>query len=136
MAKKEIIYWGKTLSELQNMPDEEFLKVLPARSRRTIARGYTDRQKVTIDKIRAAAQALMSEQKPKEIRTHCRDMIFLPFMVGVTIKIHNGKTFTPITILPEMIGHFFGETVLTRKRLKHGSMGVGATGSTKHIAAK
>ena len=59
------------------------------------------------------------------IRTHVRDMIILPDMVDITINIHNGKEFTPISIKPEMIGHYLGEYAITNKRVQHGAPGVG-----------
>ena len=63
-------------------------------------------------------------------------MIILPEMVGRMIKIHNGKDFTPIKIEAEMIGHKFGEFVLTRKRVTHSSPGVGATRSSSNVSVR
>jgi len=46
-------------------------------------------------------------------------MIVLPEMVGLKIAIHSGKEFVPIDIIPEMMGHYFGELWLTRKKVSH-----------------
>jgi small subunit ribosomal protein S19 len=63
-------------------------------------------------------------------------MIVLPEMVGMKIAIHSGKEFMPIDILPEMMGHYFGEFVLTRKKVSHGAAGIGATKSSKFVPLK
>ena len=52
--------------------------------------------------------------RPVVIRTHCRDMIVLPEMVGTTFGIYNGQNFVEVTIEPEMIGCYFGEFAPTR----------------------
>ena len=44
--------------------------------------------------------------------------------------IYNGKTYVPIEIIPEMLGHRFGEFSLTRNKVSHGSAGIGATKSS------
>ena len=47
-----------------------------------------------------------SEADKKEaIKSHARDMVILPEMVGVTLLVHNGKEFVRLEIRPEMIGH-------------------------------
>ena len=63
-------------------------------------------------------------------------MIVLPEMVGMKIAIHSGKEFVPIDIISEMLGHYFGEFVLTRKKVSHGAAGIGATKSSKFVPLK
>ncbi|ACS34501.1 30S ribosomal protein S19 [Thermococcus gammatolerans] len=130
--KKEFRYRGYTLDELLNMSLEEFAKLLPARQRRSLKRGLSPEQKKLLRKIRLAKKGKYN----KPIRTHSRDMIVLPEMVGITIHVHNGKEFVPIEIKPEMIGHYLGEFALTRKIVQHGSPGVGATRSSMFVAVK
>ena len=125
---KEFRYRGYSLEELQKMSIEEFAKLLKARARRHLKRGLTERQRKLLEKIK--------KNPGKFIKTHDRDMIILPQMVGATIGVHNGKEFVPVKILPEMIGHRLGEFVLTTKKVEHSAPGVGASRSTKHIAVK
>lgn len=127
MAKKEYTYRGKSLQELKDMPNSEFLKLLPARQRRTLKRGFTDLQQRFIKKL---------EKKGNNVKTHVRDMLVLPTMVGKTIMIHSGKEYVKIIIEPEMIGLFFGELVLTRKRVAHNNPGVGATKSSASVSVR
>jgi small subunit ribosomal protein S19 len=63
-------------------------------------------------------------------------MIIMPEMVGLNLEIHNGKQFEKVEVIPEMLGHYFGEYSLTRKRVAHGSAGVGATKSSKFVPLK
>lgn len=77
-----------------------------------------------------------SGQYKKPVKTHSRDMIVLPEMVGLILHIHNGREFKPVTIAEEMIGLYFGEIVLTRQRVEHSAPGIGATKSSTAIASK
>jgi small subunit ribosomal protein S19 len=132
MAKKEYTYRGKTLEELRAMPIQEFAKLLPTREKRSLARGFTEPQKILIKKIEAANQGT----RKKAVKTHCRNMIILPNMVGLMIHIHRGNKFDAIQIMPEMIGHRFGEFAETRVRLKHSAPGIGATRSSAYASVK
>lgn len=126
MAKKVFTYRGKTLEELQSMSLKEFAELLPSRQRRSIERGFDAVKKKIIDKLR----------KRNNIKTHSRDMIVLPQFVGKTVNIHNGKSFESVLIQEDMIGMFFGELVLTRKRVQHNSPGVGASKSSANQSKK
>ena len=75
-------------------------------------------------------------EKKKPIRTHRRDIIVIPQMVGLRIDVYNGKEFVPVNVTEKMIGHYLGELVMTRKRLIHGKAGIGATRSSTAITAR
>jgi small subunit ribosomal protein S19 len=124
--KEEFTYKGHSLQELKDMELDELAQLLPARQRRKLKRELTEEQKKLLQKMREG----------KTIRTHDRDMIVLPEMVGTTIGVHDGKTFASFEIMPEMIGHYLGEYALTRKRVAHGGPGVGATRSSKYVPLK
>jgi ribosomal protein S19 len=53
------------------------------------------------------------------IKTNRRNSIIFPTFVGKTVQIHNGKNFTKVTIIKEMVGHKLGEFVRTRKTFKY-----------------
>lgn len=127
MAKKEYTYRGKTLDELKAMSMNEFMMLLTAARRRPLKRGLTEQQKILLGRI---------NKKQNNIETHCREMIVLPSMVGLTIKVHNGKEFVPVTIVAEMIGHVLGEFAMTRKRVQHSAPGIGATRSSAAISVR
>lgn len=126
MAKKEFTYRGKTLEELQAMSINDLIKLLPARQRRTLKRGLTPVQKKIVEELR----------KKDSVKTHNREMVILPNMVGKTVNVHNGKAYHKLFIEPEMIGHVLGEFSLTRNRVTHSAPGVGATKSSSSISVK
>jgi len=70
------------------------------------------------------------------INTHLRDLLVLPYMVGVTVNVYSGKEFVPVTITTEMVGHYLGEYVITNKRVSHGAPGVGASRSSLYVPLK
>ena len=136
MARKEFIYRGYTLEELQKMPLDNVIQLFPSRQRRSLKKGFLPRQKKILEKIRKIKKEENKGGRPSIIKTHCRDMIILPEMVGITFGIYNGKEFNEVTILPEMIGCYFGEFAPTRKRVEHGDPGMGATRSSMFVPLK
>jgi small subunit ribosomal protein S19 len=128
-------YRGYTLEELKKMNMDQFIKLLPARPRRSLKRGLPPRQRKLLERLRRAYRA---KKRGKDLltRTHVRDMIIFPEMVGLKIGVYNGKSFEVVDIKPEMIGHYLGEFSLTRRRIQHGSPGIGATRSSKYVPLK
>lgn len=124
---KEFRWLGKTEEEIKKMDIQEFMKVTNSRARRTLQRGFSDSQKVVLKKVQAG---------DKNIRTHCRNMLIVPAMIGSIIRVHRGKEFIPITITAEMLGHYLGEFVMTRKPVTHSAAGIGATRSSKAVSAR
>ncbi|MBI2667561.1 30S ribosomal protein S19 [Candidatus Woesearchaeota archaeon] len=125
-------YRGRTLEELQKMELKDLIKLLPARQRRSLKRGLTDEQKIFMIKVKKYKET----KKNKPIKTHCRDMIVMPEMVGLTIQVHRGKEFVPVLIIERMIGHYLGEFALTRKQVAHSAPGIGATRSSAAVSVK
>lgn len=128
---KKFTYRGHTLEEVQAMPNDEFIKLLPSRQRRSLLRGTSEAQKKLLEKIKKAKKGAAVK-----LKTHCRDLVVLPDMIGFVFEVHNGKEFLRVEIQPEMIGHYLSEFALTRKRVKHGAPGMGATKSSLYIPLK
>ncbi len=135
---REFTYRGYTLDQIKAMSMDAFIKLLPSRARRSLyKRGLTPAQSKLLLKIRKAKKLLETGKKlEKPLKTHCRDMIIIPEMIGLTIHVHNGKEFQPVEITPEMLGHRLGEYVITNKRVIHGRAGVGATRSSMYVPLK
>ena len=127
MAKKEFTYRGKTVEEIQRLSLNEFMKLLPSRQRRSLKRGFTEPQKKLLERVR---------KKKPNIKTHCRNMVILPEMIGLTIGVHQGKEFVPVIIIGDMLGHYLGEFAQTRKKVSHNAPGIGATRSSTSISVK
>jgi small subunit ribosomal protein S19 len=126
--KKEFMYKGHTLPELQKMTREELIPLMPARARRNMLRGLPEEQEKLLKKLK---------KEPEKVhRTHRRDMVILPEMVGRKLAIFFGKGWKEVEIMPEMIGHYLGEFAQTRTFSKHAGPGVGATRSSKYMPLK
>jgi len=132
---KEFRYRGFTLEDLQAMSMDEFIRLLPSRQRRSLLRGLSQEQRILLESVRKAKEATKQGQKTV-VKTHARDMIILPEMVGVTLLIHNGKDFTSVEVAPGMVGHFLGEFAITNKPVKHGAPGIGASRSSMYVPLK
>ena len=126
MAKFE--FRGKSLEEIKAMNLEQFGKLIPSRDRRALRRGFTEKEKKLLEKIRM--------HPGKFHRTRCREMVIVPEMLGIKIGIHNGKEYVSADIKPEMLGHRLGEFAVTRKTVKHSAPGFGATRSSKFVPLK
>lgn len=119
-------YRGKSLEELKEMSRDEFAELLDARGRRKLNRGLNEDEKKLLETLEGKDVA----------KTHERNMIVLPEMVGKTIKVYNGQGFLDVEIQAEMIGHYLGELSKTRKKVQHSAPGLGATRSSKHVPLK
>jgi|SRR3989338_6035877 len=124
--KKDVLYRGKTFEFLKTLDVRESAKFLPSRSRRSVLKNFDVVEKF----IKMCDKKLALN---KRIKTHKRNMVIVPRFVGLTIGIHNGKSFQDVVILPEMIGHRLGEFSLTRSKVAHGAAGIGSTKSSRTL---
>lgn len=127
--KKQNTFRGKTIEELKNMEVREFAKYLTSRQRRYLLKQFQEVE----DFLNRAEEKI---SKNKSIRTHKRDLIVVPRMIGIKIHVYNGRAFLPVEIKWEMLGHKFGEFAPTRAKIKHGKAGIGATKGSKSKAKK
>jgi len=115
-----------------------------ARARRRFQRGLKRRPMGLIKKLRKAKKEALPNEKPTVVKTHLRDMIIVPEMIGSVVGIYNGKVcsyrgsssgasvlsicasqvFNSVEIKPEMVGHYLGEFSVSYKPVKHGRPGV------------
>jgi len=132
---KVFSYRGYTLEQLKQMSIDEFARLIAAKERRSLRRGFTEQEKKLLENIR--------KNPDKFHKTHVRDMVILPEMIGIKLGIYvsgkkgeEGGKWAPVTITPGMVGHRLGEFALTCKRVKHSAPGIGATRGSKFIASK
>ena len=124
----EFLFHGLKIDQVKAMPRDDFIKLIPSRSRRALVRGLNHDQKHLLEDIR---------RDPKGFhRTKSRETVILPEMLGIRIGVHNGNNFVPVDITMEMLGHRLGEFAQTRKAIKHSAPGFGATRSSKYIPLK
>jgi len=129
---KEFRYRGKSIDELSSMSTEALLELLPSRARRSLNRGVSEEKRKILEDARAIKEGRLQGQ----IKTHARDMVVLPSLVGLTIGVHNGKEFVPLEVKAEMIGRYLGEFVITNKKVVHGTPGIGSSRSSLYVPLK
>jgi small subunit ribosomal protein S19 len=134
MAKRELQIRGHTVEELQKMQEGEFTKLLSSRARRNLKRGLTEQQIKLLEKARKVKATGVPQKKP--IKTHCRELIIMPELVGLKFAVYNGKEFTEMEITGEMIGRYLAEFTYCRKPVRHSAPGVGATRSSLFVPVK
>ena len=117
---KQYVFRGKSPDELKALSLSEFTEMTNTAARRKIKRGFTEQEKVLLENLK----------NKDSVKTHCRDMVIIPEMVDKTVMVYDGKTFVPVKIIAEMLGHRLGEFALSRRVVRHSSPGIGATRST------
>ncbi|XP_075410114.1 small ribosomal subunit protein uS19-like [Tenrec ecaudatus] len=123
-------YRGVDLGQLLGMSYEQLMQLYSARQRRRLSHGLWRKQ------LRKATKEAPPMEKPEVVKTHLRDMIILPEMVGSMVGVYNGKTFNQVEMKPEMIGHYLGEFSITYKPVKHCRPGIRTTHSSRFIPLK
>ncbi len=71
-------------------------------------------------KLIKKVEAAQESGKKSVIKTWSRSSMIYPGMVGLTIAVHNGKTFVPVFVTENMVGHKLGEFSPTRNFRGHG----------------
>jgi small subunit ribosomal protein S19 len=133
---REFRFKGYAIEQLQMLSIETLLPLLNSRQRRSldkrVAHYMDDEKRKLREDIKLAREGKLHGQ----LKTHRRDMIILPDMVGLNISVHNGKEFSPFNIRKEMVGHYLGEYAITNRRVQHGAPGVGASRSSLYVPLK
>eukprot|EP00771_Trimastix_marina_P000076 gnl/Trimastix_PCT/108.p1 GENE.gnl/Trimastix_PCT/108~~gnl/Trimastix_PCT/108.p1 ORF type:complete len:144 (+),score=60.24 gnl/Trimastix_PCT/108:44-475(+) len=133
---KKFSYRGIDLSQLLDFDTERLMQLFPARPRRRFERGLKTKPMTLIKKLRKSKRECQVGEKPAVVKTHLRNMIIVPEMIGAVVGVYNGKTFNTVEIKPEMIGHYLAEFSISYKPVRHGRPGIGATHSSRFIPLK
>lgn len=112
------------------------MDLVHARARRRFQRGLKRGPLGLIKKLRKAKKETAPNEKPAVVKTHLRDMLVVPEMIGSQVAIYNGKVFNTIEVKPEMTGHYLGEFSISYKPVRHGRPGIGATNSSRFVPLK
>ncbi len=133
---REFKYKGYSGEQIQRLSIETLMPLLNSRQRRSLDRRLstyiTDEKRKFREELKLSREGKLTSP----LKTHLRDMIILPDMIGLSVLVHNGKEFIPFTIRPEMVGHYLGEYSITNKRVQHGSPGVGSSRSSLYVPLK
>eukprot|EP00917_Polyrhabdina_sp_WS-2016_P014470 GHVP01031618.1.p2 GENE.GHVP01031618.1~~GHVP01031618.1.p2 ORF type:complete len:149 (+),score=30.13 GHVP01031618.1:24-449(+) len=117
---KKLHWKGVELGLLLDMQTEELKKLLNARQRRKFNRGIRLPHRILLTKLRDAKKGLDRHEKPAPVKTHLRNVTIVPEMIGSIVEVYNGKSFIPVEIKHDMIGHYLAEFAVTYKTVRHG----------------
>jgi small subunit ribosomal protein S15e len=78
-----------------------------SRARRRFQRGLKRKPLGLIKKLRKSKKEAVGDEKPAVVKTHLRDMIVVPEMIGSVIGIYNGKTFNQVEIKVCFLDFYF-----------------------------
>ncbi|MFZ8856360.1 MAG: ribosomal protein S19 family protein [Candidatus Nanopusillus sp.] len=133
----EFMIRGYTLNQLKSMSIEEFAqKVADSRTRRTLLRRLKIGFPPEWENFYRKCYLQIQGKYKKTVKTHAREIVILPSIVGAKVGVYNGKEFVEFEIKPEMIGRRLGEFVYTTKKVQHSAPGIGASKSSKFMKAK
>lgn len=145
-AFKKFQFKGKDLDTLLDLSNAELVRLLPARIQRKFRRMAEvgpDAPKVEVrnvlkytgllKRLRKSKEECALLDKPKLIRTHLRNAIVLPEMVGCQVAVYNGKMLAVVEVRPEMIGHYLGEFSVTYKPTVHGRPGMALAAANRFV---
>eukprot|EP00753_Platysulcus_tardus_P008916 PLAT1701.1.p2 GENE.PLAT1701.1~~PLAT1701.1.p2 ORF type:complete len:151 (-),score=55.96 PLAT1701.1:111-563(-) len=133
---RKFMYRGIDLDKLLDLSHEELMSKVTSRARRRFNRGLKRKPMALIRRIRKAKREAAPLEKPDMVKTHLRNMIIVPEMVGSIVGVYNGQNFVAVEIKPAMIGHYLAEFSMTYKPVRHGKPGIGATASSRFIPLK
>lgn len=97
---KKFTYRGIDLDKLLDMTSAELTQLVHCRARRRFTRGLKRKPMALIKKLRKAKRVCPEGEKPEAVRTHLRNMIVTPEMVGSVVGIYNGKITRILDVLP------------------------------------
>ena len=75
------------------------MQLVHARARRRFQRGLKRKPMGLIKKLRKAKKEAPPNEKPAVVKTHLRDMIIVPEMIGSVVGIYNGKVRLPVFLV-------------------------------------
>src|SRR5262245_46923418 len=90
---KKFQYRGIELEPLLDLTVDELVRLYPARARRRLSRGLKRKPKALITRLRKAKKEAIPGERPRGIKTHLRNMIIMPEMIGSVVGVYNGKVF-------------------------------------------
>ncbi|AWP04302.1 putative 40S ribosomal protein S15-like isoform 4 [Scophthalmus maximus] len=95
---RKFTFRGVDLDQLLDMSYEQLMQLYCARQRRRLNRGLRRKQQSLLKRLRKAKKEAPPMEKPEVVKTHLRDMVILPEMVGSMVGVYNGKTFNQVEI--------------------------------------
>lgn len=113
-STSKVNFRGVDAETLSNMTTEEFKPLLGSRGQRKLARGLPKSHEKFLAKLQKKKEEA-GDQKPAVVKTHLRNCLIVPEMIGSVVAVYNGKVFNVVDVRPEMLGRYLGEFSITYK---------------------
>merc|ERR1712217_240372 len=120
---KKYSYRGIDLDKLLGMSKQDLMELFRARQRRKFSRGIKRKPIALLKKLRKAKRETAYGEKPEAVKTHLRNMVIVPEMIGSVGGVYNGKQYINVEVKPDMIAHYPAEFSITYKPIRHGRAG-------------
>eukprot|EP00450_Noctiluca_scintillans_P038690 CAMPEP_0194477364 /NCGR_PEP_ID=MMETSP0253-20130528/1122_1 /TAXON_ID=2966 /ORGANISM="Noctiluca scintillans" /LENGTH=140 /DNA_ID=CAMNT_0039316329 /DNA_START=58 /DNA_END=480 /DNA_ORIENTATION=- len=130
---KKYSYRGIDLDKLLDLSNQDLMDLFRARQRRKFSRGIKRQPITLLKKLRKAKRETAYGEKPEPVKTHLRNMVIVPEMIGSVVAVYQGKQFINVEVKPEMVGHYLAEFSITYKPVRHGG---GKAGGGKFMPLK
>lgn len=94
---------------------DQLVELMHSRARRRFSHGLKRKPLALIKKLRKAKKEAPVNEKPAIVKTHLRNMIVVPEMVGSIVGVYNGKTFNQVSLwMPGVFSVFFVKCIMMR----------------------
>ncbi len=133
---KKFTFKGLELEQVLDLKNEELMNFVCARARRRMKRGIGRKPNALVKKLRKAKAEAGPLDRPEPVKTHLRNMIIVPDMVGSQVAVYNGKIFNIVMITADMVGMYLGEFSITYRPVRHGRPGLSEGKSARFIPLK
>merc|ERR1712168_1786954 len=84
---RKFTFRGVDLDQLLDLSSEQLMELVHARARRRFTRGLKMKPLALIKKLRKAKKEAPPNEKPAVVKTHLRNMIVLPDMIGSIVGV-------------------------------------------------
>ena len=106
---KKQIYRGVEIDKLLEMEYMEVVSMFKSGQRRRVKHGMHPKYDRLVKKIKTSVKNTPHGEKPKAVKTHLRNAIVMPEMVGGIADVYSGKYWNPVEIKADMCGQYLAE---------------------------
>jgi len=92
---RKFAYRGLELEALLDLTLDELVALYPCRARRRLSRGLKRKPKALITRLLKAKKEATPGERPRGIKTHLRDMIITPEMLGSVVGALRARSGAP-----------------------------------------
>merc|ERR1711948_218095 len=118
---RKYTFRGLELDDLLKLPTDALYDLFRSRIRRKLNRskGFKGKYLKLLTKLRNSKKNLQPGEKPPMVKTHLRNCVVTPEMIGSIVGVYTGKEYKPVEVKFDMIGKYLGEFAMTYNPTLH-----------------